>query len=48
MINCESKVKKGVMAMAQTKTKVITTHVPLHLAEKVDQMALDLSDRVAG
>lgn len=28
--------------MAQTKTKVITTHVPLPLAEKVDQMAARL------
>lgn len=25
--------------MAQTETKVLTTHVPLPLAEKVDQMA---------
>jgi predicted transcriptional regulator len=28
--------------MAQTGTKVITTHVPLPLAEKVDQMATRL------
>ncbi len=28
--------------MAQTETKVITTHVPLQLAEKVDQMAARL------
>jgi len=25
--------------MAQVKTKVLTAHVPLHMAEKVDQMA---------
>ncbi len=42
MINFESKINKGVMAMAQTKTKVLTTHVPLQLAEKVDQMAARL------
>ena len=30
------------MAMAQTETKVLTTHVPLPLAEKVDQMAARL------
>ncbi len=28
--------------MAQTETKVLTTHVPLRLAEKVDQMAARL------
>ena len=28
--------------MAQTETKVITAHVPLPLAEKIDQMALRL------
>lgn len=28
--------------MAQTKTKVLTTHVPLPLAEKVDQIAARL------
>jgi hypothetical protein len=28
--------------MAQTKTKVLTAHVPLPLAEKVDQMAARL------
>ena len=28
--------------MAQTETKVLTTHVPLPLAEKVDQMAAQL------
>lgn len=28
--------------MAQTETKVLTTHVPLPLAEKVDQMAARL------
>lgn len=28
--------------MAQTKTKVLTTHVPLPLAEKVDQLAARL------
>ena len=28
--------------MAQTETKVLTTHVPLALAEKVDQMAVRL------
>ena len=33
--------------MAQTKTKVLTAHVPLPLAEKVDQMATRL-DRSRG
>ena len=33
--------------MARTKTKVLTTHVPLPLAEKVDQMAARL-DRSRG
>jgi len=33
--------------MAQTKTKVLTAHVPLPLAEKVDQMAVRL-DRSRG
>nr|WP_320012004.1 ribbon-helix-helix domain-containing protein [uncultured Desulfobulbus sp.] len=28
--------------MAQAKTKVITAHVPLQMAEKVDQMAVRL------
>ena len=28
--------------MAQTKTKVLTAHVPLQMAEKVDQMATRL------
>ncbi|KJS01789.1 MAG: CopG family transcriptional regulator [Desulfobulbaceae bacterium BRH_c16a] len=28
--------------MAQTESKVLTTHVPLQLAEKVDQMAARL------
>lgn len=28
--------------MAQTKTKVLTAHVPLSMAEKVDQMAARL------
>jgi len=28
--------------MAHTQTKVITAHVPLHLAEKVDQLAARL------
>ncbi len=28
--------------MAQTNTKVLTAHVPLPLAEKVDQMAIRL------
>ncbi len=28
--------------MAQTQTKVLTAHVPLPLAEKVDQMAIRL------
>jgi len=28
--------------MAQAKTKVLTAHVPLQIAEKVDQMALRL------
>jgi len=28
--------------MAQTETKVLTTHVPLPLAEKVDKMAAQL------
>ena len=28
--------------MAQTETKVLTAHVPLSLAEKVDQMAVRL------
>jgi len=28
--------------MAQTETKVITTHVPLPLAEKIDQLAMRL------
>ena len=28
--------------MSQTKTKVLTAHVPLPLAEKVDQMAARL------
>ncbi len=28
--------------MAQPETKVFTTHLPLHLAEKVDQMATRL------
>lgn len=28
--------------MAQTETKVLTAHVPLPLAEKVDQVALRL------
>mgnify|MGYP005856349065 CR=1 FL=1 len=33
--------------MAQAKTKVLTAHVPLQLAEKVDQMASQL-DRSRG
>jgi predicted transcriptional regulator len=28
--------------MAQTKTKVLTAHVPLQMAEKIDQMATRL------
>ncbi len=42
MINFESKVSEGVITMTQTETKVLTTHVPLPLAEKVDQMAARL------
>lgn len=38
---------QGVIAMARTETKVLTTHVPLPLAEKVDQMAARL-DRSRG
>ncbi len=41
MINYESQVYKGV-TMAQLETKVLTTHVPLPLAEKIDQMAARL------
>jgi predicted transcriptional regulator len=42
MINYDSQVQKGVITMAQAETKVLTTHVPLQLAEKVDQMAARL------
>jgi predicted transcriptional regulator len=42
MINHESQVHKGVITMAQTETKVLTAHIPLPLAEKVDQMAARL------
>ncbi len=41
MINYESQVHKGV-TMTQLETKVLTTHVPLPLAEKIDQMAARL------
>jgi predicted transcriptional regulator len=43
----DSHVSKGVITMAQTGTKVLTAHVPLPLAEKVDQMAARL-DRSRG
>jgi predicted transcriptional regulator len=42
MIIYDSQVHKGVITMAQAETKVLTTHVPLQLAEKVDQMAARL------
>ncbi len=42
MINCQSRVHKGVITMAQKETKVLTAHVPLPLAEKVDQLAARL------
>jgi len=42
MINYDSQIYKGVTTMAQTESKVLTTHVPLQLAEKVDQMAARL------
>jgi predicted transcriptional regulator len=32
----------GVRIMAQAKTRVLTAHVPLQMAEKVDQMAARL------
>lgn len=47
MINYDSQVSKGVITMAQTETKVLTAHVPLPLAEKIDQMAARL-DRSRG
>ncbi len=33
---------KGVISMAQAKTKVLTAHVPLPLAEKIDKMSVRL------
>jgi predicted transcriptional regulator len=39
MIVHESHVHKGVITMAQAETKVLTAHIPLPLAEKVDQIA---------
>ncbi len=47
MINYDLKVSKGVITMAQTETKVLTAHIPLPLAEKIDQMAARL-DRSRG
>ena len=41
MIRPES-ITIGGSVMAQTNTKVLTAHVPLPLAEKVDQMAIRL------
>jgi predicted transcriptional regulator len=42
MIDHESQLNKGGISMAQTETKVLTAHIPLPLAEKVDQMAARL------
>lgn len=39
MIVHDSQVHKGVTTMAKTETKVLTAHIPLPLAEKVDQIA---------
>lgn len=34
--------EQEILSMAQTETKVLTAHIPLPLAEKVDQMAARL------
>lgn len=42
VVRGENSLEKGVIMGTQTDTRVLTAHVPIPLAEKVDQMAVRL------